>query len=57
MFKMKKRSPKLKLRRTGGGQGTEERSLLERKEWGEEELVSLGCVNSWLLSFFVKVFD
>ena len=57
MFKMKKRSPKLKLRRTGGGKGTEERSLLERKEWGEEELVSLGCVNSWLLSFFVKVFD
>ena len=37
----------------------EEKSLLERKRFddADDENVSVACVNSWLLSIFVKVFD
>ena len=62
IFKMK-RSPKLKLRRGGGGSGVERKVLLDGRgsrqgrEEEEEEEVTLDCVNSWLLSIFVKVFD
>ena len=61
MFKLKKRSPKLKLRRVPyhqTGRTIEEKSLLERKRFDDDdEDVSVTCVNSWLLSIFVKVFD
>merc|ERR1712018_380518 len=59
LFKLKKRSPKMKLRRAPYHQkGIEEKSLLERKHFDEDdEDVSVACVNSWLLSIFVKVFD
>jgi hypothetical protein len=61
LFKLKKRSPKLKLRRAPyhqTGRTIEEKSLLERKRFDDDdEDVSVACVNSWLLSIFVKVFD
>jgi len=59
LFKLKKRSPKLKLRRAPyqTGKTIEEKSLLERRHFDDDEDVSVDCVNSWLLSIFVKVFD
>ena len=58
---MKKRSPKLKLRRAPyqKGRTIEEKSLLERRRFDDvdDEDVSVACVNSWLLAIFVKVFD
>merc|ERR1712001_425788 len=61
LFKMKKRSPKLKLRRASyqAGRTIEEKTLLERRHFDDEddEDVSVACVNSWLLAIFVKVFD
>merc|ERR1711971_24753 len=59
LFKLKKRSPKLKLRRAPyqTGKTIEEKRLLERRHFDDDEEVSVDCVNSWLLSIFVKVFD
>ena len=64
LFKMKKRSPKLKLRRRASyqtGRTIEEKTLLERRHFDDDdeddEDVSVACVNSWLLAIFVKVFD
>jgi len=63
LFKMKKRSPKLKLRRASyqAGRTIEEKTLLERRHFDDDdeddEDVSVACVNSWLLAIFVKVFD
>ena len=58
---MKKRSPKLKLRRASyqAGRTIEEKTLLERRHFDDDddEDVSVACVNSWLLAIFVKVFD
>ena len=62
---MKKRSPKLKLRRASyhqTGRTIEEKTLLERRHFDDDdddddEDVSVACVNSWLLAIFVKVFD
>lgn len=56
----KKRSPKLKLRRIAGVEKVEEKNLLEGKEtpfYDDYNDVGVECVNSWLLSIFVKVFD
>ena len=39
------------------GKTIEEKSLLERRHFDDDEEVSVDCVNSWLLSIFVKVFD
>ena len=51
----------MKLRRAPyhqKGRTIEEKSLLERRHFDEDdEDVSVACVNSWLLSIFVKVFD
>merc|ERR1712192_73650 len=56
LFKLKKRSPKLKLRRTPyhqTGKTIEEKSLLERRHFDDDdEEVSVDCVNSWLLPIF-----
>merc|ERR1719295_1921468 len=60
LFKLKKRSPKLKLRRAPyqKEKSIEEKTLLERRHFDDDdEDVSVACVNSWLLSIFVKVFD
>ena len=63
LFKMKKRSPKLKLGRASyqAGRTIEEKTLLERRHFDDDdeddEDVSVACVNSWLLAIFVKVFD
>jgi hypothetical protein len=66
MFRVRrKRSPRLLLRRAGPGPaGDSGRQLLVGEGRGaggtagqEEEAVTLDCVNGWLLSIFVKVFD
>jgi len=64
LFKLKKRSPKMKLKRRAPyhtGKTIEEKTLLERRNYDDddddEDDVSVDCINSWLLSIFVKVFD
>ena len=43
------------------GKTIEEKTLLERRNYDDddddEDDVSVDCINSWLLSIFVKVFD
>ena len=64
LFKLKKRSPKMKLKRRAPyhtGKTIEEKTLLEMRNYDDddddEDDVSVDCINSWLLSIFVKVFD
>jgi len=63
LFKLKKRSPKMKLKRRTPyhtGKTIEEKTLLERHNYDDDDDdddVSVDCINSWLLSIFVKVFD
>ena len=50
----------MKLRRAPyqKGRTMEEKILLERRHFDDDdEDVSVACVNTWLLSIFVKVFD
>jgi len=63
LFKLRKRSPKMRLKRRAPyhtGKTIEEKTLLERHNYDDDDDdddVSVDCINSWLLSIFVKVFD
>merc|ERR1712013_906966 len=54
LMKLKRRAP------YHTGETIEEKTLLERRNYDDDDDdddVSVDCINSWLLSIFVKVFD